>query len=151
MAICRTYHKPDLFITMTCNPNWPEITSALLPGQKPEDRPDIVSRVFNLKKDALLKDIKKNKIFGQVAAMVYTIEFQKRGLPHMHLLLFLAPEHKIRTPADVDAVSCAQIPDPNVNPLLHKTVTTCMLHSCDPKKCIKDGKCSKNFPKTFCT
>jgi hypothetical protein len=37
MAICRTHHKPDLFITMTCNPNWPEITSALLPGQKPED------------------------------------------------------------------------------------------------------------------
>jgi hypothetical protein len=37
MAICHTYYKPDLFITMTCNPNWPEITSALLPGQKPED------------------------------------------------------------------------------------------------------------------
>jgi hypothetical protein len=57
MAICRTYHKPDLFITMTCNPNWPEITSALLPGQKVEDRPDIVTRVFKLKKDALLNDI----------------------------------------------------------------------------------------------
>jgi hypothetical protein len=150
MAICRTHHKPDLFITMTCNPNWPEITSALLPGQKPEDRPDIVSRVFNLKKDAFLHDLKKNKIFGQVAAMVYTIEFQKRGLPHMHLLLFLAPQNKIRTPADVDAVSCAQIPDPNVHPVLHKTVTTCMLHGCDPQKCIKDGKCSKNFPKAFC-
>ena len=150
MAICRTYHKPDLFITMTCNPNWPEITSALLPGQKPEDRPDIVSRVFKMKKDALLNDLKKNKIFGQVVAMVYTIEFQKRGLPHMHLLLFLAPQHKIRTPADVDAVSCAQIPDPNLHPLLHKTVTTCMLHGCDPQKCFKDGKCSKNFPKAFC-
>ena len=150
MAICRTFHKPDLFITMTCNPNWPEITSALLPGQKPEDRPDIVSRVFNLKKDALLNDIKKNKIFGQVVAMVHTIEFQKRGLPHMHLLIFLAPENKIRTPADVNVVSCAQIPDPERHPLLHKTVTTCMLHGpCGPK-CMKDGKCTKNYPKAFC-
>jgi len=37
MAICRTYHKPDLFITMTCNPNWPEIASVLLSGQKAEN------------------------------------------------------------------------------------------------------------------
>jgi hypothetical protein len=136
MAICHKYHKPDLFITMTCNPNWPEITSARLPGQKPEDRPDIITHVFKLKVDALLHDLKKKKIFGQVTALVYTIEFQKCGLPHMHLLLFLANQDKIRTPADVDAVSCAQIPDPETHPLLHKTVTTCMMHG--RPKCMKD-------------
>lgn len=32
MAIVREHGKPDLFITMTCNPNWPEIQEALLPG-----------------------------------------------------------------------------------------------------------------------
>jgi hypothetical protein len=106
--------------------------------------------VFDRKKNALLNDIKKNKIFGWAVAMVYTIEFQKCDLPHMHLLLCLAPEHKIQTPADVDAVSCAQIPDPEVHPLLHHTVTTCMLHGpCGPK-CVKDGKCTKNYPKAFC-
>ena len=26
MAIVREYHKPDYFITMTCNPKWPEST-----------------------------------------------------------------------------------------------------------------------------
>ena len=40
MAICRKYHKPDFFITVTCNPNWPEIQSELLKGQTPQDRPD---------------------------------------------------------------------------------------------------------------
>jgi hypothetical protein len=30
MAIVRTYGKPDLFITVTCNPHWPEIKSKLL-------------------------------------------------------------------------------------------------------------------------
>jgi len=30
MAICRFCQKPDLFITMTANPNWPEIQDALL-------------------------------------------------------------------------------------------------------------------------
>ena len=29
MAIVREYHKPDYFITMTCNPKWKEITAEL--------------------------------------------------------------------------------------------------------------------------
>ena len=33
MAIIRKYGKPDLFITMTCNTNWPEIKNALKDGQ----------------------------------------------------------------------------------------------------------------------
>jgi hypothetical protein len=44
MAIVRRFGKPDLFITMTCNPNWPEIVAVLLPHQKPEDRPDLITR-----------------------------------------------------------------------------------------------------------
>ena len=45
MAICRQYGNPDLFITFTCNPKWPEIIRALalIEGQRPEDRPDIIS------------------------------------------------------------------------------------------------------------
>lgn len=49
MAIVRAFGKPDLFITFTCNPNWPEITSALKPGQTPNDRPDLTIRVFKMK------------------------------------------------------------------------------------------------------
>ncbi|GFW10535.1 ATP-dependent DNA helicase [Trichonephila clavipes] len=29
----RNYGRPDLFITMTCNPAWPEITRELIPGR----------------------------------------------------------------------------------------------------------------------
>ncbi|KFM82727.1 hypothetical protein X975_20986, partial [Stegodyphus mimosarum] len=47
MAIVRDFGKPDLFLTFTCNPKWPEITENLFPGQKPHDRPDVVSRVFD--------------------------------------------------------------------------------------------------------
>ena len=46
MAICREFHKPDFFITMTCNPHWPEIKEQLKPGQTAQDRPDLVARVF---------------------------------------------------------------------------------------------------------
>ena len=41
MAIVRTFGKPDLFITFTCNPNWREILEQLDPGQTPSDRPDL--------------------------------------------------------------------------------------------------------------
>jgi len=46
MAICRHFHKPDLFLTMTANPKWPEILHSLFPGQTATDHPNIVSRVF---------------------------------------------------------------------------------------------------------
>ena len=61
MAICWWASYPHLFLTFTCNPKWPEIVSflELIPGQKPEDWPDIVARAFKIKLDALLQDIKK--------------------------------------------------------------------------------------------
>ncbi len=46
MAIVRQYGKPNLFITMTCNPKWEEIISALKPDEIANDRPDLVTRVF---------------------------------------------------------------------------------------------------------
>ena len=94
MAIVREYRKPDFFITMTCNPHWSEIQDALGTGEKAEDRPDLVARVFNLKKDQLLEDITKKKIFGPTAAYCWVIEWQKRGLPHMHLLVILNNNHR---------------------------------------------------------
>ena len=49
MSYVRKYGHPDLFITTTTNPSWPEIKDNLLPGQDPQDRPDIVTYVFKLK------------------------------------------------------------------------------------------------------
>ena len=48
------YWQPDLFITTTANPNWPEIKDNLRPGHDPQDRPDIVAHVFRLKVQKLL-------------------------------------------------------------------------------------------------
>ena len=49
MAIVRSKGKSDLFITMTCNPNWREIRDNLYLGQQASDRPDTCARVFYLK------------------------------------------------------------------------------------------------------
>ena len=148
LALAHFHKKIDLFITMTCNPSWPEITQELLPGQTAADRPDLCARVFNMKKQALINDLYKNGIFGKTVAYVYTIEFQKRGLPHTHILIFLAPEDKIQTPEQVDSTVWAHWPDPESQPLLFETVKRCMIHTCG-ERCLENGKCSKGYPKPF--
>ena len=81
LALLRIHKGSDLFITFTANPNWCEITEALLPGQSVSDRPDIIVRVFHLKVMSLLDDIMNKKIFGEGVAYVYMVEYQKQGLP----------------------------------------------------------------------
>lgn len=38
MTYVRYHHRPDLFITFTCNPQWSEIKEHLLLGQSASDR-----------------------------------------------------------------------------------------------------------------
>jgi len=72
-------------------------------GQQAVDCPDLVAHVFYQKQQALLKII-CDGYFGAVAVLVYTIEYQKRGLPHMHLLIFLENQDKIHIVQQVDAL-----------------------------------------------
>eukprot|EP00973_Karenia_brevis_P019598 2688732-Karenia_brevis.AAC.1 len=46
MAIVQRFGKPDLFVTMTANPSWPEIMANLRPGETAANSPDLTSRVF---------------------------------------------------------------------------------------------------------
>ena len=148
MAIVRKYGKPDLFITMTTNTNWPEIQENLLPGQTAADRPDLCARVFDIKKNHLIDLVTKGKLFGETAAHVHVIEFQKRGLSHLHLLLSLKQNCKLKTPENIDKFISAEIPDPSLDPELHEIVTKNMIHACGDW-CQVDGMCSKHFPAAF--
>ena len=154
MAIVRRYGKPDLFITLTCNPKWSEITNNLLNGQGPSDRPDLISRVFHQKLKKLLNDITHNRIFGEITAYVYTIEFQKRGLPHAHILLILDPSCKPNSPDDYDKYVSAEIPNQFLAQELHQIVIQHMIHgTCGEANknspCMENGTCTKHFPKQF--
>jgi hypothetical protein len=148
MAIVCSHTKPDLFITMTCNPRWPEITENLARCETAQDRPDLVARVFHLKLSALLDDCLTNGVLGRVVDHMYVIEFQKRGLLHAYILLILAVDDKSITPEDIDSIVSAQLPHQNLLPELHATVVSCMLHGpCGVNNVnapsMVDGKCSK--------
>ncbi|XP_025405609.1 uncharacterized protein LOC112679890 [Sipha flava] len=154
MAIVRKFGKPDLFITFTCNPRWPEIVENLPPRVVSSDRPELVSRVFNLKLQDLMRDITEHHIFGRVEAFVYVVEFQKRGLPHAHILLILQEMYKPKVAEDVDQLIRTEIPDPDTERELYDIVVTNMMHGpygvLNPVcSCMVDGKCQKDFPKPF--
>lgn len=159
MAIVRYFGKPSLFITFTANPGWIEIKRELLPGQNASDRPDLVARVFNAKVKELLKDLKTKNVFGTYRGLVRTIEYQKRGLPHLHLLLFLDSSSNINSAEKIDKIISAEIPSKKDEPELFEIITKRMVHGpcgdINPRSpcMVKDAhgikKCSKSFPKQF--
>jgi hypothetical protein len=206
MAISRVHGAPDLFITFTCNPKWQEITNALSlePGKSPSDRPDIVTRVFHMKYNEFLADVKNGHLFGPIKACeaffmfflfflsaqcicqpvhgplsclwalfflyvafilfvctgvfctadLYVVEFQKRGLPHTHTLIWLKRNTQEPSSALIDGFISAELPDPEKDPLGYVLVDEFMVHGpCGDlnKKCpcMKEGICSKRFPKAY--
>ena len=75
MSLVQKFGKPDLFITMTCNPGWEEIQNELLPPQTAQDRPDLLARVFKSKFEELKDDIVVKGVLGRVIVYVQVFEF----------------------------------------------------------------------------
>ena len=152
MTIVSRKGFPSLFITMTCNPRWPEIVSDLGPNETYVNRPDVVARVFEMYRKKLHTAVTKRALLGVCVAWMYVIEFQKRGLPHMHLLVVLDKASRPKDADDVDCLVCAEIPDQEKNPKLYKIITEKNIHKCtafckQPKGVI--GHCKRGFPKGF--
>nr|GEV44267.1 DNA helicase [Tanacetum cinerariifolium] len=141
LTIFRVLGNPQYFITFTCNVNWPEIKRHMeqYPGLLPGDRADAVVRVFEQKVHDFL---------------LYTTEFQKRGLPHCHTLLWVDNKDKIQDAKDVDRYISAELPDPKTDPEGYRIISEMIVHGPCSKadasaSCIKENLCSKKFPKKF--
>ena len=67
MTICGHLGFPDLFLIMTCNPTWPEIQRKVTQSNlTPNNCPDIITRVFKIKLNQLMNDLKHGNIFGNI-------------------------------------------------------------------------------------
>ncbi|UYV69426.1 hypothetical protein LAZ67_6003541 [Cordylochernes scorpioides] len=134
MAYVRKYGRPDLFITFTCNPEWPEIKLMQFTTQGAFVRHDLVARIFQLKVTKLIDLITKGDVFG------------KR--PNVGVIPL---NEKIR-PNQIDSIICAEIPNAEVDASLFRTVTKNMIHGpCGhgyPNPCCMErGRCQKKYPR----
>ena len=107
MALVATHGRPEFFLTMTASPNWPEVQKNLRPGESAFNRPDPIDRAFHGRFRELLRMVTvgvdgKQALFGKVIAYTYVIEFQKRCLPHAHILLIMDRASKPKSAADID-------------------------------------------------
>lgn len=83
---------------------------------------------------------------------MYVIEFQKRGLPHVHMLICLDSVSKRNLKANADKFVSAKIPDPVLDPVGYAAVKEFIIHGpCGLQNmkspCMKDCKYIRHFPK----
>ncbi|KAK3040682.1 hypothetical protein RJ639_028378 [Escallonia herrerae] len=109
LALCRKYGHLDFFTTFTCNSKWSEIQHFLdfIPCQKPEDRHDIVCRVFKMKLNELMHDIRKYSIISKVRLNTSNEDF------HM---------------AYLDMAFSTKIPDEKEDPIGYNAMKQFMMH-----------------------
>ena len=146
LSLCREYGSPTLFVTITTNPKWPEIEARLRPGQSASDIPFIVARVFNSRLSEALRFIRKH--FGKVVYEIRVIEWQKRGLPHAHIVFKIDPQPPFGA---IESLVRATIPSETENSRLRAAVLRHNIHSQDHltrtvSRCNKDGVCCFGFP-----
>ena len=146
LTIAATYGPPTFFVTFTCNGDWPEIRSCLRYGQTYTDIPTVVCRVFKQKLSRLMSTFRT--MFPNAGRLLYSIqriEFQKRGLPHAHILLKYSKE--CVSPSDIDRVISAQIPEAADDA---EIVCRFMLHTAHSSNVIDNIPPSPENPLKYC-
>ncbi|XP_043224985.1 uncharacterized protein LOC122383008 [Amphibalanus amphitrite] len=169
-ALCyvREFGAADFFITVTCNPAWPEIEGTLrtlYPGERPGDHdrpcdhPDIVSQVFGLKLQAR-RCSSSCEAASWVGSGPFCTRLSGRSVTCRTLTSCCGscPPTSLAQPAAharaLDACVCAELPDPETDPELHAIVCAKMVHGpCGAPNlqsvCMKDGRCSVGYPRPY--
>lgn len=93
-----------------------------------------------------------NVILFVFLTVMHVIEFQKRGLPNAHMLIWLDNRDKPKSISDIDKLVFAEIPDPEKDKIGYAAVKNYMIHGPCGKDhtysaCMVNNKCSRHFPK----
>ena len=151
------FGPPDLMITFTFSNKWQDC-QAFLRGVHgmfdmgndmrfcPVDTMRIWDKHFARSRELAFKTLCQNMHLGDPVHYMWRLEFQARGAPHVHALIWLSERLSIE---QVGRSMFATTP-PVSTPLLHNHVLTHMVHSCTTDRCkrgIPDAACRYGFPK----
>ncbi len=158
----RYFDKSDLFVTFTLNPRWKEITDALFPNQTYINRPDIIARIFRAKLKRLIYLIRIRAAFGPYRVYIYTVEYQKRGLPYRYIIVFIHAGHVFSEPEHINNLIRAELSnrqldsDKSLTIIIKQTMIHDLYNSLNlispyiVKKYPNDPlTCIKHFPREF--
>ena len=168
--------KPTFFITFSAaEMRWPEFIE-IIKAQQGESvdfskldwnakcdilrsNPVTVMRLFAKRVDALMNNLimSDGQPVGEVKDFFYRVEFQARGSPHIHLVVWIKDAPKLGDDEDnadevcefIDQYIMCQMPDPDADPELHKIVCEVQVHSRNHSKSCKKGNnvCRLDFPR----
>uniref|UniRef100_A0A669C7Z1 ATP-dependent DNA helicase n=1 Tax=Oreochromis niloticus TaxID=8128 RepID=A0A669C7Z1_ORENI len=174
-SMVRQIGTPQFFVTFSAaEMRWPEVIQAIKRQQGEEvdfealdwsekceilrSNPVTTMRMFDKRVEALFRDLlfSPAQPLGEIIDYFYRVEFQHRGSPHIHMLLWI--REKVEVDVDDDQTVCdfvdryisAQLPDPVKQPELHKKVAELQKHSKNhTKTCFKsvNSGCRFGFPK----
>ncbi len=160
MIIAHYFEKFIMFVTCIANLHWSEIIAAFELNQKVENQLNIITQVFHKKIKTLLQNLKTQ--YDQYFDIIWTIKYQKRDLPHIHILLFLHQKNNFLKWACMNELICAKLFDLNIdlNKSLQRIIESQLTHdSCDvwnfSASCMKDNSkdsewvCEKKFSKLY--
>ena len=159
-AMCREYGDPDLMITFTFVNKWPEVKETEdnlhemfgFPMDlrfAPVETMMIWKHRFLDIKDRSFQTLIQSIGFGTVRHFVWRLEFQARGAPHVHSLIWLKRPLSLE---QVQKYMFANAPDPALS-RLSPLVTRAMVHSCLLERCqrgVPNAPCRYGFPKPVC-
>ncbi len=96
LVLVLEYGCPHVFLTLTCNPEWPE-QAQLINGQTVFDRPDVSVPVFKSRLDKFKTNIRNGKYFEshKVIYIIHMIEYQYCGMPHARMVFRVDNAHDI--------------------------------------------------------
>jgi len=152
--------NPHLFITMTANPQWPEVTALLRDGESASTRLDVMARVFDMKRRELLRMLGGKDILFKghrgFKGVVWVTEWQLCGLPHVHMAVILGLDENIDVSPQsqltlMDTIISANYPPEGTTDF--DLVETFMVHNAPCKSCLRPNKntgvteCRFHYPK----
>ncbi|CAI5670342.1 unnamed protein product [Oreochromis niloticus] len=173
-AMVRQLGKPTFFLTFSAaEMRWPEVVEVIKTQQGEQvdfsqldwntkceilrSNPVTVMRLFEKRVDALMTTLilSPAQPIGEVEDYFYRVEFQARGSPHIHLLVWVKDAPKFGSDLEdhvykfIDKYITCKMPDQNADPELHKIVSEVQVHSRNHSRSCKKGNvsCRFGFPK----